>query len=217
MRRNAVLLMFVWLAVLAGGCATGGPEHDLAAELTRRQVNRERSMELYFSGLEAFEAGKLDRAKEILSEAVAVNDRNTYAWMALGIVQRDLENLFDAAAAFHNASRLEPRRYEPHYNIAVILESVGRYSKAIKEYEAAHRLAPDQLEVMENLARCYLRNNENLGKSKELIDRALISETRPDWRSWLIEQSRRLEFRRLQTPQLTKPNSRELSADRDYQ
>ncbi len=85
-----------------------------------------------------------------------------------------------------------PDRYEPHFNIGSVLEALGRYEQAIRSYRRALELAPDQLQTIENLNRCYMRANTHPGESKILMDKALERETRPDWRLWLEEQMLRL-------------------------
>ena len=45
-----------------------------------------------------------------------------------------------------------PHRYEPHFNLGSVLESAGLYSQAIKAYKGVLELAPDNVEVMKNLA-----------------------------------------------------------------
>lgn len=191
MRSLSILLTAIIVAVAAVGCG-GSPGRDIASQLAERQENRARSIQLHQRASAADRRGDSEQAAELLSEAVVVDERNAAAWMALGVKQYERDNLFAAAAAFHRAARLEPRRYEPHYNIGIILESAGRFAKAIDEYEAALKLAPGQLEVMENLARCYIREGDNLSEVGRLIDRALTIETRDDWLHWLEQQAAQL-------------------------
>ncbi|MCK4277112.1 MAG: tetratricopeptide repeat protein [Phycisphaerae bacterium] len=128
------------------------------------------------------------------------DERNARGWMLLGVIEYENDRLFEAASAFHRASRLEPMRYEPHFNTGAVLEKAGRYEQAIESYEAALKLAPDELAVMENLARCYIRAKTKLSVAKELIAKALPKEARPEWRIWLAEQLHRLEAGARDTP-----------------
>lgn len=167
-------------------------------QISTRQADMARAMQLYRKGLEAHEASHLDKAHKLLSGAVAADKRNASAWMALGAIEFERDSLFKAAEAFHRACRLEPRRYEPHFNVGTILESAGRYQQAVREYEIALELAPDQIEVMENLARCYIKLDTNLDKAKKLVDRALTFEARSEWRLWLMKQSNRLSPKQME-------------------
>ena len=165
-------------------------------ELAERNTRRAHSVELCRKAQDACEKHDVPRARVLLNRAVTEDSRNTYAWMALGSLEFDQENMYEAAQAFHQAARLEPTRYEPHFNIGTVLESVGRYSQAINEYEAALKLAPNQVEVMENLARCYIKANVKLDKARELVNRALRSEYRIEWIRWLQQQLRHCEKKR---------------------
>ena len=91
--------------------------------------------------MDADAAGKPEAAADLFQRAVAADENNAAAWMALGGVELRLEGYFEAAEAFHHAARLAPTRYEPHFNLGTVLEAVGRYSDAIKAYEAAPSLA----------------------------------------------------------------------------
>lgn len=185
------LFFSLGMCFLIWGChqANDNPRKTIAEEIAKRQAGFSESMRLYESGLKEYRASNLDQAKIHLQKAVAQDDRNPHAWMALGLVEFKRDRLFDAAYAFHKASHIEPSRYEPLYNIGILYETIGRYDQAIEAYEKAFQLAPNQVEVMENLARCYIKTNQNPEHTKELIDKAILSEERPQWQDWLKEQS----------------------------
>ena len=157
-------------------------------------------MKLYRRGLEALEASQLDRAGSCLTDAIGADDRNAHAWMALGVVRFRQDRLFQAASAFDRAARLEPTRHEPHFNIGTVLESAGHHAQAVEAYNTALKLAPNQLEVMENLARCYIHTGTQPQRARELIERCLQTERRPEWRAWLQDQAVRLRPGREQSP-----------------
>jgi cytochrome c-type biogenesis protein CcmH/NrfG len=167
-------------------------QQALAEEVSARQQGREQSMRLYQEGVKAQKAGRQEQAHKCFAAAVNADNHNVYAWMALGSVNFELENYYGAAEAFYEASRLAPTRYEPHYNMGTVYEAVGRLNDAIKAYETALRLDGEEVAVMENLARACVRSNQNLGRARELIDRALLRENRPQWRQWLQMQSLRI-------------------------
>ena len=192
------------MLVLLGGCLalgscqnprSDGP-HLAPMDLVPGSGDSAASMASYKQGVEAADAGDLDEAHKQLKVSVAESDRNALAWMELGIIEYERDNLFEAAYAFHRASILEPTRYEPHYNMGIILESVGRYQKAIAAYKRALKLAPDQIEVMENLARCYIRTDTDLDEAQTLIGKARPLERRLEWQEWLETQAQRLEQRK---------------------
>jgi tetratricopeptide (TPR) repeat protein len=155
-----------------------------------RQVANRQSVEFYQQAMEAHEADRNDEALRLLHRSVRSEPANAYAWTALGVVSFEQNQVEESARAFRQAIKLAPRRPEPHYNLAVVLESVGRYTQAIEAYEAALQLQPDDLFTMENLARCYRRQGVKPEKVAELLDRALAVEDRPQWRAWLQRESR---------------------------
>jgi tetratricopeptide (TPR) repeat protein len=187
------LLSGILLAVL---CSCQSARNDakkaLADELSARQENQAKSMQCYEQGVRAEKESRRAEARKCFSAAVEADGDNAYAWMSLGAIEYDEANYYRAAEAFHLASKLVPTRYEPHLNAGTVYETVGRYADAIKAYEAALRLDPGQLETAENLARTYIRANQNLDRARELIDQALLREKRSEWRQWLLMQSVRL-------------------------
>jgi len=172
----------------------------LNAELAARQCRQMESLSYCRAGANAYDKGDLKAARRHVRAAIAAYDRNAEAWMLLGLIEYQEDRVFEAASSFHRASVLAPDRYEPLYNIGILLESFGRYKQAIETYQAALKLSPGQLEVMENLARCYVRTNSNLDEAKDLIDRSLLTEQRPQWRQWLSAQSHRLARRKDGSP-----------------
>lgn len=182
---------------MLGGCQSSRQQaeaqHALESELHDRQQRRAQAQDLYHRGLSLYEQADLDEAQQLLQQAVQIDERHASAWMALGVVEFERHRLFDAAHAFDKVTTLRPSRYEPHFNLGQVFESIGRYPKAIEAYEKALELAPGRVEVMENLARCYIATGQNLGETQRLVDRALVLERRPEWRVWLRQQARELE------------------------
>lgn len=187
----AKLLFSLGMCFFLCGCqqSSDNPRKVIAEAISKRQTRFSESMRLYEFGLKQYRASNLDQAENYLQKAVTQDERNSHAWMALGLVEFKKDRLFDAAYAFHKASRIEPSRYEPLYDIGILYETIGRYDQAIEAYEKALHLAPNQVEVMENLARCYIKTNQKPERIKELIDKAILSEERPQWWDWLKEQS----------------------------
>jgi Flp pilus assembly protein TadD len=161
-------------------------------ELSKLQENSRHSAELYRQALAARDANNAAGARKLLQDAVEIDNRNARAWMTLGILLYEKDDLARAAQAFDSAAKAEPNRYEPHYNLGIVLEAAGRYERAIEEYEMALTLCADQNEVRENLARCLIKNRAQPQNAKRLIEQALRVETRPEWVSWLNSQLRTL-------------------------
>lgn len=167
-------------------------QRAVAEEIKARDQRRVKSRRLYEQGMEAYDTLQLGTAAHRFTKAVGVDDRNEHAWMALGVVEHARRNYYKAAEAFHQASRLAPTRFEPRFNLGSVFETVGKHDKAIDEYEAALNLSSHQVQVMENLARCYIRTKQKADRTRELIDQALIHERRPEWRAWLEKKANQL-------------------------
>jgi len=190
---QSLVFMFI---LFVNGCSNQKTETQpvYLDELAVREAARAEATHLYEQALVEYKASHIDKAKCLLKQAVEKDNRNAQAWMQLGIIEYEKNNYYNAARAFHRASRLMPTRYEPHFNIGTVYEATSQYTEAITSYKKALKMAPDQTEVMENLIRCYIRTNQNLDKAKELIDRVLICEHRPQWRTWLEKEALRLSL-----------------------
>ena len=175
------------LCLLAGACQNPRlkARSALAQELRQRQAQQLASARHCRRGVEAYRGGEFAKARAHLEKAVTSDSRNANARMAFGVVAFELDDLALAADSFDRATRLEPTRFEPYFNMGVVMETVGDYEQAAAQYEKALELAPGQLHVMENLARCYLATGQNLVKARELVSHALRAERRPEWRLWL--------------------------------
>lgn len=190
-----VSVLMIGLLCCLGCVGAGGnqAQRDLARELAERRKRRTQSLRLYRQGIAAQRDGKLKDAIEHLQRAVEVDDRNARAWMQLGLAAYERKEYYVAAKAFFRAGRLEPARFEPRYNLGIVFETLGQYVRAIEQYEAALNQAPGQLEVMENLARCYLRTNTKRDEAYQLIVKARRLESRAEWLEWLDREAERLE------------------------
>jgi len=204
LRKPVVILILMTGGGLFPACGPADSrieaKRELEAELADRQQRQAKSFAEYRLAAKAHKKDDLKSARKHATAALDASDRNAEAWMLLGLIEYQEDRIFEAASCFHRAGLLAPDRYEPPYNIGILLESAGRYKQAIESYQTALKLNPNQLEVMENLARCYIRSNTDLDHAKELIDRALLTEQRPQWREWLLDQSRRLATRKESSP-----------------
>lgn len=182
------------LMLVAASCQDSrqAARRQVGRELEQRDQNRQASLRAYERGRTAFDDGRFEDAQRLLSESARAEPDAVYTWMLLGQAEFEQGRFFEAAEAFDRAGRLEPTRYEPKFNLALVFESTGRLREAIDAYEAALVGAPDQVEVMENLARAYVRAGERPERARELIERALLTERRPEWRRWLGLQAARL-------------------------
>lgn len=188
------LLPMLSVTLLAAGCQDGRQKaiECFQQDVAQRQAAKAGAQKAYQQGMEEYKNGQLEKAARKLREAVELNDHNAQAWLALGVVCSERNELFEAATAFDRAAVLAPDRYEPLYNLGYLLESVGKIDKAAAKYEQALKRAPGQLDIVENLIRCYIEIDAQPDKIRPLIEQALKSEQRHQWRTWLENQAAKL-------------------------
>ena len=197
-RRHMLLLAAVTLALTGCQSRQAGARRELAQQIESRQASVLQSMELYRQGEQAFDEGQLEQAEQLAGEAMAADDRNVYALILLGVANFEQGEIVAAAQAFDKAGELAPTRYEPRFNLGSVLEAAGQYTQAAREYEIALKIAPNQVEVMENLIRCYVVTAHDANVIRALIERAQSIERRPQWVEWLDQQAKRIEQAREQ-------------------
>lgn len=185
-----ILSLTVGTCMLLNGCVTESKQDKelVVQEVVQRQESRQQSLQLYRDALSEYQAGHVQKAHELLRKTVEIDNRNASAWVFLGMLEYEQNELFDAAHAMNEALRLEPRRFEPHYNLGLIYETAGKYTQAISRYEKALEMAPDEPAVMENLVRCYMKIAPEKEKTLTLVNRALLVERRTEWKEWLQRQ-----------------------------
>ena len=163
-------------------------------EIALRQEMHDQSMELYEKALKEYKSSDCEKAVKLLKEALEKDDRNAEAWMQLGVIEYGKNHYYEAARAFTKVSRLLPTGYESYFNLGTVYETTSQFSDAMASYKKALELNPDDVEIMENLIRCYIRSNQNLDETKTLIHRVLATEYRPEWRKWLEKEALRLSL-----------------------
>lgn len=77
-------------------------------------------------------------------------------------------------------------------NLGLVYERAGLCRKAAQAYESALKKDPDQVEVLENLARCYITVRSEPERTLKLLERAMQLEMRVEWLRWLEAQLERL-------------------------
>lgn len=73
-------------------------------------------------GLIYLEQAKYDDAQTVLNDAIKVNNKNPYAWNALGMTERQLGHFDAAKKAYQQALTLDPLYARAHFNLAVLAD-----------------------------------------------------------------------------------------------
>jgi Tfp pilus assembly protein PilF/mono/diheme cytochrome c family protein len=91
--------------------------------------------------------------------------------------QGDPRKLLEEALAAHDVKN-DPANFEAHYNLAAMLVSRGRFDDAIREYQTALRLRPDDAVVNNALGAALLADGQPRPAARILSD---ALESRPDY------------------------------------
>jgi len=96
----------------------------------------------------------------------------------LGVVQKSLGLIEDAAASYRRALQLNPAYAEAHGNLGNVLKDLGQLDDAVASYRSALKIKPDSADAHNNLG-TVLKDLGNLDAAIESYLRAL--ELKPDY------------------------------------
>jgi Tfp pilus assembly protein PilF len=184
------ILTVIAFAVCASGCALLDEQSDLDYKTVVESPNRDRrsAEEKYERAMAVYERGDLDRAERLLQEALT--DDVTYgpAHNALGKLYFDQGKYYLAAWEFQYVINLMPERPEPHNNLGLVMEAVGKLEDAIASYSTAVELAPENPVYLGNCVRAYHRNGNRDQFVRYQLEQLIFLDSRPDWVAWANER-----------------------------
>ena len=110
------------------------------------------------------------------------SDEMCHLWLQVlpvnfDFAQGDPRMVLEEALAAHDVKN-DPANFEAHYNLAAMLQGRGRLENAIKEYEAALRLRPNDAVANNALGAALLANGQPRPAARILSD---ALESRPDY------------------------------------
>lgn len=180
--RSVWLISMLCLGLLAG-CRGAATVETMAparrAELALAEMRQGTRM------LDEQDYGKAERH---LARAVELDSFSGAARNNLGKCYFHQGRMYDAAWQFERTIQLLPNQPEAHNNLGLVLETTGRLDDAIVRYEQAIQLKPDDPQFIGNLARARLRRGDREPSLRDLLQRLLACETRPNWRAWAQQQ-----------------------------
>ena len=77
-----------------------------------------------------------------------------------------------------------PYASQPHANLGVLFEAVGRSGDAESELRAALRLAPDDIEVVGHLARIHVQQSKRTAETIGWLESIAAHDDNDEWRRW---------------------------------
>jgi tetratricopeptide (TPR) repeat protein len=117
--------------------------------------------DVHMSHMRVFEGDLLasyrpDRAEELYNEAISLNDKNSYAFFALGVLYDGQNKPEMALEKFEEAYEMKPYNSEYHSNYAYALYENKSYEKAEEEYLDVNLWDPYFLTTYFDLSKVYL-------------------------------------------------------------
>ncbi len=93
----------------------------------------------------------------LFRQALAVTRNNDVAWGNLGLALEQQQRLDEARAAYAEALKISPSRYQLHNNLGSVLDKLGRSADALTQYKEAVRLNPNLSQLRINFANALLK------------------------------------------------------------
>jgi tetratricopeptide (TPR) repeat protein len=143
-----------------------------ARVLERDPGNREAFL---LRGQALVRAGRADEGLELLEELVAVQGGRGLTGAIYARCLAQAGRVDEAEAALRRFLVEEPEFAENAFNLGVLLDGQGRHAEAVAAYEQAHRLNPEAVHVLVNLALALSRLPEGEGdpeRAVRLVERA---------------------------------------------
>ncbi|MDQ4420903.1 tetratricopeptide repeat protein [Sphingobium sp. DEHP117] len=101
-------------------------------------------------------AGRLEEALSVGEALIESYPRSVLLHDGVGRIHYACKNLESAAASFRNAVAVSPDCAEAHYNLARVLQDLGKEDDALASYEAAIAHKPDYADAYNNLGALYV-------------------------------------------------------------
>jgi Flp pilus assembly protein TadD len=175
MRTAILLAVFVPLAAAALGCARwqrhASKYQTVVGDPHRNETVAKKKSE---QAAKAWQRGSLDRADQLLQEALIADVQYGPAHNNLGLLYYQTGRFYLAAWEFEYALKAMGDRPEPHNNLGMVFDAVDRNEDAIRCYAAARDLDATNPEYVGNLARALLKRNEHDPAARELLSELLL-------------------------------------------
>jgi Flp pilus assembly protein TadD len=192
------IALFLFAATLAG-CANP-PSHAPKAQYESPATDGARdtatAQQLNIQALEKLAKGDDAGAEKLFRDSLTADVMFGPAHNNLGKLYYHQGKLYAAAWEFQYAAKLMPNQPEPRNNLGLVCESAGKLDEAVDYYIQALKDEPDNPEILGNLARSRIRRGEKSQDVRDLLNKLVERDTRPDWLIWEKDQLIRLDASR---------------------
>jgi tetratricopeptide (TPR) repeat protein len=145
--------------------------------LRRQSAKPSQTQSLLVRAVDAHKAGRLDEAKQLYLDILAIDLQHARSLYGLGLIAHQAGNLEVAARMMQRALAASPGDTACRRSYAAVLREQGKDDLASAEYESLLRIAPDDEAAHFNLAD-ILRKQGRLAEAETHFKRAI--ELRPD-------------------------------------
>ncbi len=143
----------------------------------RQSVNASKIQKLLARAVNAHKAGRLDEAKQLYLDILAIDVRHAKSLYGLGLIAQQAGNLDIASRMMQRAIAADAKDPASHRGLGGILRGMGLEDQALVEYETALEFEPNDEESHFNLAD-ILRAKGSLEEAEKHFQRAI--ELRPN-------------------------------------
>lgn len=186
-----LLLIVIAASILSTGCS-GQPFWRKQSQdvMTAKDPQRDTyaAMQHNAAGVEHMNKGDLKNAEAEFKAATMADAFFGPAHNNLGTVYYKKKDYYQAAWEFQFAAKLMPGKSEPRNNLGLVLEAAGKLDQAAQSYEEALAIDKDEQQVIGNLARVYVRQERKDDRTKELLHKVVLNDSRPEWVAWARER-----------------------------
>lgn len=176
------------LALSSAGCTigpqAGGPDQSAADREARIQAaltKVERAAQLTKDGRKAEALAELEAAVRTYDEFAA-------AWLNLGAAYMDARRNREALDALERAANLAPTDPRPLHNMGVLWQNQSFLDDAARFFDQALERDPYFRDSLRESIRVDQLRERRDSKTADRIRRALLVETDPVWREFLLRQ-----------------------------
>lgn len=171
---------------LVGGCASNKSPaaHDYKTRVDDPRRDSDVARDDNAKAADLIDSGNYPGAEKLLRDALTADIGYGPAHNNLGKVYYRQKRLYLAAWEFEYATKLMPNQPEPRNNLGLVFESVGKLDDAVKYYGQAMGLEPDNGQFIGNLARARVRRGDGGEPVRDLLDKLVLRDDRPEWVAW---------------------------------
>jgi|GEM_PF-2095549 len=125
-----------------------------------KEPNNQDLEALMKEGKEAFENDDLERANQLLHQALELDPENANLHVDLGNLFFTMKKIFKAREHYQKASELKPDSHRPWHGMGRIEKELGNVNQAIQYFEKVLSLEPETYVSLNSLGYCYLHLHE---------------------------------------------------------